>query len=119
MIGPINDFLLQASSAINTSDPGAVFIKELMTNIISELVNLSICLTTPELKLFNVTSNSLVGTSLESSCSELGFKKLLRKCMGDIEKAERLINYEIRQSPGRSRDEAIQAAIIRWEMDHR
>jgi hypothetical protein len=49
----------------------------------------------------------------------LSFMKLVRKCMGDQQQAERLVLYEFQKMPTASRDYAIQAAITRWEYDNR
>jgi acyl carrier protein len=114
-----NEFLLQVTSSVQSQESGTLFIKDLMTDIISELIKSNLFLSVPSLKPLNINSGGLVDASSEVISSDLEFQNLLRKCMGDVEKAERLINYEIQRSPGRGRNEAIQAAIIRWEMDCR
>lgn len=50
---------------------------------------------------------------------DLPFMRLVRKCMGDRQQAERLVLYESKKMPTASRDYAIQAAITRWEYDNR
>ncbi|MFM2430585.1 MAG: hypothetical protein RLZZ511_1798 [Cyanobacteriota bacterium] len=55
--------------------------------------------------------------NLKPTVEESLFQRLIRKCMGDLEQAERLISYELGRSPNSSREEAIQAALIRWEID--
>lgn len=47
------------------------------------------------------------------------FDDLLRKVGGDRSVAERLIEYEQKQSPGASRLTCIQNAIQRWEQENR
>jgi hypothetical protein len=47
------------------------------------------------------------------------FDDLLRKVGGDRSVAERLIEYEKKQSPGASRLTCIQSAIQRWEHENR
>lgn len=44
---------------------------------------------------------------------------LLRACLGDRGKADRLIDYEVRRSPGISRQAAIDAAMDRLQADRR
>jgi acyl carrier protein len=114
-----NEFLLQINSALTTADPGVILIKELLANIISNLMNSNSDLTIAELKPLNIASSIMADTKSEIAAPDVDFHNLLRKCIGDVEKTERLIKYEIQKSPGRNRTEAIQAAIMRWEMDNR
>ncbi len=84
---------------------------ELCTSITSELSQLYSELESQEAALFDVAS--------EPSKAEHLLKSLIVKCLGDAEQAERLIQYEIERLPQLTREEAIQAAISRWEDDNR
>ena len=47
------------------------------------------------------------------------YNDLLRKVGGDHDAAERLIDFERRQSPNATRKEWLQSALQRWERDNR
>jgi len=44
-------------------------------------------------------------------------RHLLRRCLGDLEKVERLIAYEVERRPHPSRASAAKAALRRWARD--
>lgn len=46
-----------------------------------------------------------------------GYSRLLTACLGNRDKAERLIGFEQRQNPALSRDTAIQRALERLQYD--
>lgn len=48
---------------------------------------------------------------------ERQYRTLLQQTGGDRERADRLIDYELRRSPGLSRGKAIQTAIWRLDRD--
>jgi acyl carrier protein len=79
IIDPINDFLLQVSSGVKTSDPGAVFIKELMTGIVADLISLKADLNITELKILDINPVILDEVKNELELSSLGFQNLSRK----------------------------------------
>jgi hypothetical protein len=112
------------------------FLKELFTDIISELVALNAELSNTTLQWFqqpsdNFSSDLFVGLDYQKSPSievnpdstgseiDQQLKNLINKCMGDAEKAERLIQYECQRQPELDREGAIQFAITRWESDNR
>ncbi|BAK77092.1 hypothetical protein NH8B_2278 [Pseudogulbenkiania sp. NH8B] len=46
-----------------------------------------------------------------------GYSRLLTACLGNRDKAERLIGLELRQNPALNRDTAIQRALERLQYD--
>jgi hypothetical protein len=50
---------------------------------------------------------------------ESHYRTLLQQAGGDRERADRLIDYELRRSPGLTRVKAIQTAIWRLDRDRR
>lgn len=131
LVGATN-FLIQMNSGLTSTEMQVVFLKELFTNIISELVSLNAELSNTTLQLSdNSSPDQFIGLDYQKSPSiEVGsdstgsvidrqLKNLINKCMGDVEKAERLIQYECQRQPKLDRREAIQFAIMRWESDNR
>lgn len=43
------------------------------------------------------------------------YNRLLRKCFGDVEQAERLITAEAKRYPGASRERLIRHVLDRWD----
>lgn len=131
LVGATN-FLIQMNSGLTSTEMQVVFLKELFTNIISELVSLNAELSNTTLQLSdNSSPDQFIGLDYQKSPSiEVGsdstgsvidrqLKNLINKCMGDVEKAERLIQYECQRQPKLDRREAIQFAIMKWESDNR
>ncbi|MEM4380467.1 MAG: hypothetical protein QXL01_07300 [Thermoplasmatales archaeon] len=136
LVGATN-FLTQMSSGLTSTEMQVVFLKELFNNIVSELITLNAELSDGVSQAFQQPSDnstpvsqflglnyqqpSSVAIDLDSteSMTEQQFKNLINKCMGDAEKAERLIQYECQRNSQLDRDEAIRSAIIRWESDNR
>lgn len=138
-IASVNNFILRMNSGLTT--PDTLLLKELFTNIITALLSLNTVLETQllelselslnldsleydvELKLSALNINSPSYTEQENDHilihSEALLKKLISKCMGDREQAERLIRYEYQKNSKMSREDAVQSAITRWELDNR
>jgi len=100
---------------------GEVLFHELFNSIILELVSLN-----SELSDVVLGSDPFVDSSYQQSSPSLvktepgqNFKNLVTKCMGDSQKAERLIKYEYQQNSALDREGAILSAIMRWENDNR
>jgi hypothetical protein len=130
------NFLIQMSSGFTSADMQVVFLKELFTNIVSELVSLNAELSNTALQISqqpsdNSSPNQFSALDYQKSLSievnpdsthsviDQQLKNLINKCMGDAKKAERLIQYECQRKPELDREGAIQFAIIRWEIDNR
>ncbi len=113
------NFLVKMSSGLTSTETHVVFWKEVFTSIISELVALNAELNNVKLQPFQIAAT--ISSDFDSNLSKVNqqLKNLVSKCMGDSEKAERLIQYEFQECPELSREEAIQAAIISWEDDNR
>jgi hypothetical protein len=126
------------NSGLTSTEMQVVFLKELFTSITSELVALNTELGNAILQpqqLQQPSDNSspaqfvrlnyqnplsiAVAPDSASSMIDQQFKNLINKCMGDVEKAERLIQYEHQRYPELDRKGAIQSAITRWESDNR
>jgi hypothetical protein len=125
----VNNLLLQMSSGVNT--PDAVWVKILFTNIVTELMQHNSALETDFLLLSQGFENDnpfeetlkvfTVNTQLEISVNDYSisnesdnlFKKLVSRCLGDYEQAQRLIEYELRKNQGINREEAIGLALTR------
>jgi hypothetical protein len=137
LISAIN-FLVQMNSGLTSTEVEFIFLKELFTNIISELVNLNIELSNSPTESFQNYSNAnpinisqfvslgcqedlFTSQDPDSTISSVDrqFKNLLSKCMGDSEKVERLINYESQRNSTLDKEGAILSAITRWERDNR
>lgn len=134
LVGATN-FLIQMNSGLTSTDMQVIFLKELFTNIISELVALNAELSNTTLQLSqplsdNSSPDQFVGFDYQkprievnpdsiSSVIDQQLKNLINKCMGDLEKVERLIQYECQRQPELDREGAIQFAISRWESDNR
>jgi len=54
-----------------------------------------------------------------SRTSEALYRNLLTKVGGDVDTAERLIDYERKRAPNAGRDELVKRAIESWELDNR
>lgn len=125
-----NSYLTEMYSG-NSVDLGFLLIKGLVTDVVSALLNLN--------SELNILLNSLQESkSVESAVetyqatlteslndvdesidsTELLYKSLITKCLGDTQKAERLIQYELNRSFVLTREGAIQSAIHRWERDN-
>lgn len=138
-ISPLRDtlisatnFLSQMNSGLNSSEMQVVFLKELFTSIVSELVNLNARLADAisESSQQSFYKNSSIATKpkesvyqqplvdSDDSVANQNFKKLINKCMGDAEKAERLIQFECQRNSKLDREAAILSAITRWERDN-
>ncbi len=131
------NFLIQMSSGLTSTDMQVVFLKELFINITTELITLNTELSNGASQAFKEPSDDsipisqflglnyqklssvTVDSDSASSMIEQQFKNLINKCMGDAEKAERLIQYECRRNPELDREGAIRSAITRWESDNR
>jgi hypothetical protein len=129
-----NNLLLKMSSGVNT--PDAVWVKILFTNIVTELMKFNSELETSllsflqsikndnifeeTLNIFTIETQSTISINNDSISSESDnlLKKLVSRCLGDYEQAQRLIEYEIKKNHGINRDEAISRALIRWERDN-
>lgn len=136
LVGATN-FLTQMNSSLTSTEMQVVFLKELFTNIIAELVTLNAELSNGASQLFqrpsddstsisqflglNSQQSSSVAIDLNSTNSVIDrqFKSLINKCMGDAEKAERLVQYECQRNSQLDREGAIRSAITRWESDNR
>ena len=83
-------------------------------SIVLELTNLS-----NELNI--MLQDSSIFNQIDSTSNKIDklLKNLKCKCLGDLEKVERLIQYEHKKRPQSSRQELIQYAITRWEDDNR
>lgn len=128
-------FLIQMNSGLTSTEMQVVFLKELFTNIISELVTLNAELGNTTSQLSQKPSDNpspdeaysieLESPSVEAFSDSAGnvieqqLKNLISKCMGDAKQAERLIQYEYQRHPELGRERAIQFAIARWESDNR
>ena len=132
------NLLTQMNNELDPTDSQIIFLKELFTDIVSELISLnaefndtalqssqrssdSRLVTASrfkDLSCQNFVANSGVPDSTDSSIDQL-FRNLVTKCLGDSGRAERLIQYERRRHSNLDREEAIRAAIIRWENDNR
>jgi hypothetical protein len=110
----VNNFLIQMSSGLISTERNILFLKELFTTIVSELSILN-----TELNV--ILQSASVTTILDSPLSEIDqlLKNLKSKCLGDTEKVERLIQYEYKKSPQSSRQMLVESAIMRWESDNR
>ena len=129
-----NSILLQMSSGMTT--PDAVWAKNLFTNIVTELMKcdseleINFLLLSQDfendnplaetLEMFTIESQSKTSITYDSIPNESDnlLKKLISRCMGDYEQAQRLIEYELRKNKGVNREEAIGLALIRWERDN-
>lgn len=65
------------------------------------------------------TSTTKQGEKSTSTKVDKLRKNLLSKCLGDVILVDRLIAHERKKNPALSLEEAIQAAIERWENDNR
>lgn len=123
-----NNFLIQMSSGSTSTDAQVIFVKELFNSIVMELVKLNTELSNLDSQAFQQPSDNstsaaqFIDSNEQDSADreiEQKFKNLINKCMGDTERAERLIQYEFRRHRDLDREGAIQAAITRWESDNR
>ncbi len=130
----INNLLLQMSSGMTA--PNAVWAKNLFTNIVTELMQrnseLEINFLSPSqgfendnpfaetLEIFTIETQSTTSITYDSIPNESDnlLKKLISRCMGDYEQAQRLIEYEIKKNREINREEAIRCALTRWERDN-
>ncbi|WP_338431507.1 hypothetical protein [Synechococcus elongatus] len=125
------NLLAQMNHGISPTNTDVIFIKDLLSKIISSLSSLNSELSiiisqlyhhtpaNPGFETYNQNFSFFENPSKpEQLETDHGFRTLVRKCMGDIDKVERLIQYEHRQSPELSRAEAIRFAITRWERDN-
>jgi len=130
----VNNCLLQMSSGMTA--PDAVWAKNLFTNIVIELMQrnseLEINFLSPSkdfkndnpfaetLEIFTIKTQSITSIAYDSISNESdnALKKLISRCMGDYEQAQRLIDYEIKKNQGINREDAIGRALIRWERDN-
>lgn len=115
-VASATNFLVQMSSGL--VNPETIFLKELVTSIVTELVNLnselSQSLLQPPQQVPTITSDIYPEFEVDRQ-----LKKLIKKCMGDVKQAERLILYEHQRNPKLDRAGAIDSAIMRWEDDNR
>lgn len=133
-----NNFLVQTNSGLSSTEIQVLFLKKLFTNIISELIALNTELSVAlqrlqisstyrnsgndaDIELTSLSNQQSLSSHLDSTSSKVEqlLRNLVNKSMGDSEQAERMIQYEYRQSPALSKEEAVQAAIMRWESDNR
>ena len=132
-----NNLLAQMSSGLTSTEMQVVFLKNLLDNIFSELVDLQAELSNTNLQPFQTSNDAFLTVSQfvdssypkpvsnssnfnsAGSAAEQKFKDLINKCMGDFEKAERLIQYECQKNSELDRAGAIRSAIRRWESDNR
>lgn len=129
------NLLIKMNHGLDPSNQDVIFLKDLLIKIISDLSSLSSDLSSTISQLscqFSISpaaqSESVIkphDSFVAAECQQLQtdkvnqyFRNLVKKCMGDLEKAERLIQYEHRQYPDLSRLEAIRFAITRWERDN-
>lgn len=126
----VNNLIIKMNSGLTT--PETIFLKEILTSIVTSLISINSDLETQSEISMNLLSNSLmenqakkndIDIELEQmkvtvSSSESMLGQLRQKCMGNSEQVERLIQYELQKNPRISRDDAIQSAIIRWELDN-
>lgn len=110
----VNNLLIEMSTGLNSSDARVIFLHELFSGIVSEL-------TTINTELNVILQSFLTSVYTDSSFNQIEelLKNLRCKCLGDLEKVERLIQYEYKQNPQSSREKLIQSAIARWEHDNR
>ncbi len=123
------NFLKQSYNSLNHQDPQVLFLARLLTDIATELTNINTEIIQFILVSFqsHATSASQVPQPLElgaqnnseKECINKNIKVLVGMCSGDLEKAERLIQYEFRRSPEQHRGEAVLSAIQRWNEDNR
>lgn len=135
LVGATN-FLIQMNSGLTSTEMQVIFLKELFTDIISELVALNgelgnITLQSSQHSSNNSSPSQFLGldyqepSSIQVNSNSTGsvmdqqLKNLINKCMGDVEKAEHLIQYECQRHPELDRAGAIRFAITRWESDNR
>ncbi|NJO79195.1 MAG: hypothetical protein HC827_12180 [Cyanobacteria bacterium RM1_2_2] len=133
----VHNFLVQMNSGLTSTETQVLFLKKLLTSIASELVGLNtelycaLQVSQEPLSfglLYDDTENNIAGTNPDlqsattpptSSQVDQLFKDLMNKCMGNSQQAERLVQYEQQRNPLLIREEAVHAAIIRWESDNR
>ncbi|MGI0493163.1 hypothetical protein ACN4EG_15370 [Alkalinema pantanalense CENA528] len=126
----VNNLLIKMSSGLTT--PETIVLKEILMNIITSLMAINSDLEAQSETSINLLSNwsienqaskndidiELEQMKIAVSSSESMLGQLRQKCMGNTEQVERLIQYELQKNPQMSRDDAIQSAIIRWELDN-
>lgn len=107
------NFIIQINNALPSADVSTLPVKELFVGIVSELLALNTEL--DAIRSSAPQQSSSCGPAHDTS--DQSYKNLLGKCMGDADMAERLIQYEY-QKRGLAREDAIDAAITRLEMDN-
>ncbi|OUC14910.1 MAG: hypothetical protein B0A82_09625 [Alkalinema sp. CACIAM 70d] len=126
----VNNLIIKMNSGLTT--PETIFLKEILMSIVTSLISINADLETQSETSMNLLSNSLLKNQVSKSdidieleqmkitvsSSESMLGQLRQKCMGNSEQVERLIQYELQRNPQMSRDDAIQSAIIRWELDN-
>jgi len=133
-IASSNSLLLQMSDGMNQLD--TLWVKDKFLNIVGELTKNS---TELERNLYSLSQN-LIKDELFEVASEISmievkfaksnvnecdpneinalFRKLLGRCMGDYNQAQRLVDYELQKNQNIDQEEALQRAIIRLERDN-
>lgn len=67
----------------------------------------------------SLSKKSTIATEIQENTNKPSFSSLVGACLGDISKAERMIEYEIRRAPTIKRQEAITRALERLVKDRR